>query len=108
MRDPEFPSQEKIGVDVSAEFMNKSEDFDFFSFANSLKSEPSLEINLDLTGVNDRNKFVALARKAKAFLEVTRPAEQTRQASIRCTVEQKSWERNVFGSGVRWEKAEGE
>ena len=101
--EPKFPSQENQGRDVTAEFMQGAIEFMKFE-AEFLREEPMLEIQLDLTGITDQHEFVILARRAKAFLEAGKRGQQ-REASIRCTPEQKKWEYNVFASGVKWEKA---
>ena len=103
--DPKFPLPEKSGRDVTAEFMQGGIEFMESYDSESLRQEPRLEIHMDLTGIADRNEFVSLARRAKAFLE-TIQSGQEREASIRCTKDQQKWEHNVFNSGVRWEKAD--
>jgi len=104
MEEPITNVLEKHGKDITSEFINTNPDFDFNSFLRSVRSEPLLEIHLDLINY-DRNDFVNLSRKAKAFLEATKPQGQERNASIKCTKEQKAWEFNVFGSGVTWIEA---
>lgn len=99
-------SREKQSRDVTAEFMNPDVNFSFHSFLRSVRSEPLLEIHADLTEIEDQTKFVFIARRAKAFLEATKPEGQQRNATIRCTKSQMMWEPNVFSSGVEWEKAE--
>lgn len=58
---------------------------------------------MDLSAILDQREFVQLARRAKAFLE-TKHSDQRREATIHCTKNQMTWERNVFGSGVTWEE----
>ena len=99
-------SLENQGRDVTAEFMNPDDNFNFHSFLRSVRSEPLLKIRADLTETKDQREFVFIARRAKAFLEATKPEGQQRNAFIRCTKSQMAWEPNVFSSGVEWEKAE--
>ncbi|MFA6269919.1 MAG: hypothetical protein WC657_01785 [Candidatus Paceibacterota bacterium] len=101
MEEPITNALEKHGKDITSEFINTNPDFDFHSFLHSVRQEPILEIRLDLTNTN-KSDFVILARRAKAFLEATKPQGQKRNASIKCTKEQKTWEYNVFASGVDW------
>jgi hypothetical protein len=101
--EPKFPLPEKQGCDVTSRFMEDR--YGSFLHEEPFRSEPLLEIHLDLTGITDRHEFEILARKAKAFLE-SEQRGQEREASIRCTPEQKKWEYNVFASGVRFEKAD--
>jgi hypothetical protein len=105
MGEPKFPSPEKRGRDVTSEFMQGAREFMEFYDSESLRSEPYLEINMDLAGITDPHEFAESARRAKAFLD-EQPRGQRRDASIRCAPGQKRWEYNVFASGVRWENAE--
>ena len=93
--------QEKIGKDITAEFMSL-DPVDFVDFLRGLRSEVSLIIKLDLTGINDQEQFIWLVRRAKVFME--KPKNQERKASVRCTRTQMDWDDNAFQSGVVWEE----
>lgn len=89
--------EETIAKDISDEFL-KMDTFDFLDFLRSLRNEPALSITIDWVDV-------PTARRLKAFLEDYRAlGKQKRTATIRATGEQHDQERNVFASGVKWEK----
>jgi hypothetical protein len=100
----EGSSLENPSRDVTAEFMVGASSFN--RFVDSLYEEPTLKVELDLTGFTNRMEFILLARRVKGFLEI-KPLEQERKASIRCTKEQRAWEPNVFSSAVEWVDGEG-
>lgn len=91
--------REEPSADISEEFM-RMDAFDFLDYLRSRRNDPQLKISVDFTGLADEDQFIAQARRIKAFLDMAKG--QKRQASIRCTEEQKMWEPNVFSSAVEW------
>mgnify|MGYP001589439271 CR=1 FL=1 len=91
-------------VDVSEAFRTMSW-FDFSDRLRQLRKEPVLKIFVDLSQMEDRQDFVEIARRLKAFLEI-KPQGQKRFATIRAKKIQVAWEPNVFSSGVVWDQAD--
>ena len=86
-------------LDISEQFITMSI-VDFLEFVRTVRNEPHLAINVDLSQISDKFKFQSQARRLKAFLDSS-SGEQKRDASIKCSKEQVSWEPNVFSSGVK-------
>ena len=84
--------------DISAEFLSMSVN-EFQDLLRSRRKEPALSITIDW-------KDVSTARRLKAFLEDSDAMScgQKRTATIYASQEQHDQERNVFASGVKWEK----
>lgn len=93
-------SAERRGLNVTEEFMRGAS---WADISAAHKDEPLLEIHLDLRN-QDRLQFILWARRAKTLMDSGSPGGQQCVVSIKCTLEQKAWELNVFTSGVEWEK----
>ncbi len=97
------PEQKVKEIDLSNAFLTLSI-FDFLDEVRKHRKEPVLRISVNLSAIEDKDKFAGFARRLKAFLENT--GGQKRYATIQGKEEQISWEPNVFSSGVKFEKAD--
>jgi hypothetical protein len=101
MEDPILESQPHE-VDLSDEFLSLSVN-EFSERVRELRKVPRLRITADFSKIDEPSKFVWPARRLKAFLEDAR-GSQERQVIVRGRKEQRSWEANVFSSGVKFEQ----
>jgi hypothetical protein len=87
-------------VDVSDDFLNQKS-WEFLDRLRELRKASALKIDVDLSAIEDKDRFVGLARRLKAFVEDARNGQQ-RAATVHGRREQISWEPNVFCSGVEF------
>jgi hypothetical protein len=91
-------------VDISQKFLTL-DGSDFNDYLRAMRNVPLLHIEVDISNMPNDAMFISKMRILKAFLEY-KPRQQERTVKVTGRPEQRSWEPNVFSSGVEFENKE--